>query len=72
MQVEFLDRKEESKRLRRLLDGTESAFACVYGRRRCGKTRLLLELISGRENTVYFLTDKSEDQLQRERLRVEL
>lgn len=62
--MEFLDREEERKRLSRLMDSPEPAFACVYGRRRCGKTRLLLELLKMRGNSTYCLADRIDRQLQ--------
>ena len=58
--MKFLDRTEECARLRRLLDGSEGALACLYGRRRCGKTRLLRECTRGRPSVIYFLADRSE------------
>lgn len=58
--MKFLDRTDERERLTRLLDGRAGAFACLYGRRRCGKTRLLKECVRGRSSVVYFLADRSE------------
>ena len=58
--MDFLDRTEERERLTRLLDGRTGEFACLYGRRRCGKTRLLKECVRGRSAVVYYLADRSE------------
>ena len=58
--MKFLDRVEERARLMRLLNGADGAFACLYGRRRCGKTRLLHECVVGLPNTIYYLADRSE------------
>ena len=58
--MKFLDRVEERARLMRLLNGADGAFACLYGRRRCGKTRLLHECVAGLPNTIYYLADRSE------------
>jgi len=58
--MEFLDRKEERARLGRVLDGGEGAFVCLYGRRRCGKSRLLRECVKGRPNCLYYMADRSE------------
>jgi len=58
--MEFLDRVEERTRLDRVLDGREGAFACLYGRRRCGKSRLLRECVKGRPNCLYHVADRSE------------
>ena len=57
--IPFLDRIEEKKRINRLLDGEDGAFCCLYGRRRCGKTRLLCECVRGRQNVFYYVADKS-------------
>ena len=58
--MKFLDRVEERARLWKLLNGADGAFACLYGRRRCGKTRLLHECVAGLPNTIYYLADRSE------------
>ena len=58
--IPFLDRIEEKKRINRLLDGESGAFCCLYGRRRCGKTRLLRECLRGRSNVLYYVADKSD------------
>lgn len=58
--MEFLDREEELGRLGRLFDSSEGALACLYGRRRCGKTRLLRESTVNRDNVFYHLADKSD------------
>ena len=58
--MKFLDRSDERSRLRRLLEGKVGALACLYGRRRCGKTRLLHECVDGLPNVIYYLADRSE------------
>ena len=58
--MKFLDRIEERTRLMKLLNGADGAFACLYGRRRCGKTRLLHECVAGLPNVIYYLADRSE------------
>ena len=40
--MEFIDRQQELKELNQLLAGQHSQFAVIYGRRRVGKTTLLL------------------------------
>lgn len=42
----------------------EGNFCCLYGRRRCGKSRLLHEALSGRR-AVYYVADEREPPLQR-------
>ena len=65
--MEFLDRVDELARLNRFLDLEEGAMACLYGRRRIGKSRLLEELLRGREDVVIHVADRSEAALQRVR-----
>ena len=43
--MEFIDRVEEIKRFRRFLNLREGALACVYGRRRIGKSRLVISRV---------------------------
>ena len=66
--MEFLDRVEEKKRLDGFLREKSGGLACLYGRRRCGKTRLLRESLHGLAHAVYFLADRSVPQLQRARM----
>ena len=65
--MEFFDRVEERARLNRFLSSDEGAMACLYGRRRIGKSRLLEEVLSGREDVVVHVADRSEAALQRVR-----
>ncbi len=63
MRLPILDREPESGRLRRLIQRPEGSLAVVYGRRRCGKSRLLREVVpEGR--SVYFVGDDRESALQ--------
>ncbi len=71
MKLPFLDRHEEAARFRRLVDGAEGSLGVVYGRRRCGKSRLLREILPpGR--AVYYVGDDREDSLQRASLATEI
>jgi len=71
MQLRFLDRGEELMRLRRLVAERRRGFGVLYGRRRCGKSRLLLEALpTGR--SVYYVADDRESPLQRAALATEL
>ena len=60
----FLNRTEELARLERLSRSRDGGLAVVYGRRRVGKTRLLLEW-TRRHQGVYFVADQSSAVLQR-------
>ena len=64
MRLKFLNRDNEKERLEKALSMKESSFCCVYGRRRCGKSRLLKEVLRG-DSKVYHLCDEREPSLQR-------
>jgi AAA+ ATPase superfamily predicted ATPase len=71
MRLPFLDRGEELSRLRRLVAGKRRGFGVLYGRRRCGKSRLLLETLpAGR--AAYYVADDRASPLQRAALAAEL
>jgi AAA+ ATPase superfamily predicted ATPase len=61
----FLNRTEEMERLDRLASREEGGLAVVYGRRRIGKTRLLLEW-SRRHGGLYTVADQSAAEVQRQ------
>jgi uncharacterized protein len=71
MKLPFLDRQEEAARFRRLIDRAEGSLGVVYGRRRCGKSRLLREILPP-ERAVYYVGDDREASLQRASLAVEI
>ena len=62
--MRFVDRKEESKRLERVLSADKSTFTVVYGRRRLGKSTLITRALG--ENDVYYSADRTDAGLQRE------
>lgn len=62
--MRFVDRTEEMARLRRLTDRGRGGLAVVYGRRRIGKTRLLLEW-SRQSHGLYTVADQSAAEIQR-------
>jgi AAA+ ATPase superfamily predicted ATPase len=71
MKLPFLDRYEEVARLERLLRRAEGAFGVLYGRRRCGKSRLLREVMPD-DSSVYYVGDDREAALQRAGLAAEI
>jgi AAA+ ATPase superfamily predicted ATPase len=71
MKLPFLDRDEETARLTRLLESREGALGVLYGRRRCGKSRLLREVLP-RERSIYYVGDEREGALQRTSLAAEV
>ena len=66
--MEFLDRVDERRRLLRFVQDAEGGVACVYGRRRIGKSRLLDEVLGGLKNVISYCADRSEAALQRARM----
>lgn len=62
--MRFVDRSEEMARLDRLAESPQGGLAVVYGRRRIGKTRLLLEW-AGRRGGLYTVADQSAAGIQR-------
>lgn len=62
--MKFINRQKEMSRLDRLAELSESALAVIWGRRRIGKTRLLLEW-AHKHNGVYFTADESASSVQR-------
>lgn len=66
--MEFLDRIDERRRLERFLADAEGGLACLYGRRRIGKSRLLDEVLGSWSNVILYCADKSEASLQRSRM----
>jgi hypothetical protein len=62
--MKFINRNKELKQLERLSDSEGGGMAVLWGRRRVGKTRLLLEW-SHRRNGLYLACDESAPAIQR-------
>jgi len=71
MRLPFLDRDEEAARLARLVASAEGSLAVLYGRRRCGKSRLLREVLPP-DRSIYYVGDEREGALQRASVGVEI
>ena len=71
MRLAFFDRKEELGRLRSLLARREGGLAVLYGRRRCGKSRLLHEALP-KGGSVYYVGDDREPSIQRAAFALEI
>ena len=67
----FVNRVRELSRLRRALSRPGGALIVVYGRRRCGKSRLLQEILRAHDHA-YYLADLSAASIQREAIAVEI
>ncbi|MFL6232726.1 MAG: ATP-binding protein [Thermoanaerobaculia bacterium] len=71
MKLPFLNRDEETARLARLVESREGSLGVLYGRRRCGKSRLLREILPP-ERSIYYVGDEREGTLQRTSLAAEV
>jgi AAA+ ATPase superfamily predicted ATPase len=70
--MHFVDRQLELERLERLLTrGDEAALGVLWGRRRVGKTRLLLEWVRKHQG-IYWVADESSAAVQRRYLALAL
>ena len=67
--VEFIDRQEEMKRLNRMFQKGNGGFAVLYGRRRIGKSHLLMRWCK-EVNGLYTVGDTSSAALQRQTLSI--
>ena len=61
--MKFVDRIDETARLKDALAREKSSLVVMYGRRRLGKSTLIKRVLSNTD--VYFLADRSESQHQR-------
>jgi len=59
----FVNRISEQERLKKALNRRTATFVMLYGRRRCGKSRLIKQVLSA--NDCYFMADQSEATQQR-------
>ncbi len=62
--MKFVNRHEELKRLKELTKSRKAGVAVIWGRRRIGKTRLLLEW-TNQNGGIYFVADESAPSIQR-------
>jgi len=62
--MKFVNRTEESKRLKQVLSAEKSTFTVVYGRRRLGKSTLITRTLEN--NDVYYIADQTDAKFQRE------
>ena len=60
----FVNRIEESSRLKQVLHTEKSTFTVIYGRRRLGKSTLITKALD--KNDLYYLADETDAKLQRE------
>lgn len=61
--MRFVDRADETVRLKKALGREKSSLVVMYGRRRLGKSTLIKRVM--RNTDIYFLADRSESPYQR-------
>ena len=66
--MKFVDRKNETERLNRILNGESSCLVVVRGRRRLGKSTLIKRVLT--ENDIYYEADKTDASNQRDSLAI--
>lgn len=71
MDLPFLDREPELRRLARAFADPAGALVCVFGRRRLGKSRLVQRALEGRPS-VYYVGDDRDAAVQRAALAREM
>ena len=64
MRLPFLNRSNELSRLEQAISSASGSFCCLYGRRRCGKSRLLRQVLPA-EGSAFYVADRREPGLQR-------
>ena len=62
MRLPFLNRNNELSRLERAISSKNGSFCCLYGRRRCGKSRLLRQVLPA-EGSAFYVADRREPSL---------
>lgn len=60
--MEFVNRFEEKARIQKMLAAEKPSFIVVYGRRRCGKSTLLKQVL--RPKDIFFMADQTESAYQ--------
>ena len=61
--MQFVNRESEKERLKSRLQSGTTSFIVIYGRRRCGKSRLIKEVLT--PDDIYFIADQTEAIQQR-------
>lgn len=64
--MNFLNRISEQEQLNLFLSIDKPSFIVIYGRRRCGKSRLIQQVL--KKGDIYYQADRQEPAIQREQL----
>lgn len=62
----FYDRENEARRLKKALSSSKAKLVVLYGRRRCGKSTLIREVLS--DEDIYFMAPQADEAVQRTQL----
>jgi len=66
--MEFLDRLKEKDRITKALKSQSAKLIIIYGRRRCGKSTLIKQVL--KEDDIYFMAQLSDEAIQRRQLAI--
>lgn len=58
----FYDRENEARRLKKALSSNKAKLIVLYGRRRCGKSTLIREVLS--DEGLYFMAPQADEAVQ--------
>jgi uncharacterized protein len=61
--MKFLNRDKEMQRLQKALESKKAKLIIIYGRRRCGKSTLIKNIL--KQTDVYFVAQQTDEELQR-------
>jgi hypothetical protein len=61
--MEFFNREKEKQRLLKALESTKAKLIIIYGRRRCGKSTLIKNML--KPSDIYFMAQQTDEAVQR-------
>ncbi len=64
--MEFLNREKEKQRLIKAIDSKKAKLIIIYGRRRCGKSTLIRNIL--KPNDIYYIAQQTDESIQRMQL----
>jgi AAA+ ATPase superfamily predicted ATPase len=64
--MDFFNREKEKQRLSKALESKKTKLIILYGRRRCGKSTLIKNIL--RPNDIYYMAQQSDEAVQRAQL----
>ena len=61
--MKFINRESEKRRLKKALESSTAKLVVLYGRRRCGKSTLIRDILRG--NDIYYMAQQIDESVQR-------